>query len=191
MKLFSELTSPLVIRPNAKQLTYLLIFGALLVILQGYAAYSALFGGAYLSFVCAVLLIAAVVYHVVTVRRRARQDVTAILPPVALIGAVQILTKLLGFLSSLSDVSIKGVLFLLLESAFWVAFVLCTVRAICGQYKLIVPMLMLFFAFFYTFIKYDLRDFVSIASQVCLLLILWFPIDAVVFTSLYVKDDEH
>ncbi|MBQ8578523.1 MAG: hypothetical protein IJ449_11255, partial [Clostridia bacterium] len=98
---------------------------------------------------------------------------------------------LLGFFASLSAISIKGVLFLLLESAFWVAFVLCTVRAICGQYKLIVPMLMLFFAFFYTFIKYDLRDFVSIASQVCLLLILWFPIDAVVFTSLYVKDDEH
>lgn len=187
MKLFPTFTSPLVIRPKSKQLIYMVISGIVFVILQLYCAVHALINGEILSCFLSVCIIAAVVYHVITVKGRAEQDVTVMLKPVMIISAVQIVSKLLDFFVHRSDIRVSTVLLLLCECIFWYSLAFCTVRTVCGTYKLIIPMCLLAAAFFYTFIKYDIRDVVSIVSQLMLLLLIWFPLDAIEFTSLYVN----
>ncbi len=179
-----KFTSPLVVRPKAKQIAYCLFAGIVLACLQIYTIAVQLRAGHMLAVLSAALLLIACVPHVWIVVRHIRHDVTAMIPTVTIIAAAQIVRNFL-YLIRLESIGFAAILMFVLEIAFWFAFIPCTVRAICGKYKLLVPLVFLFFAFFYAFIKYELRDFTDLASQICLLLILWFPIDAIAFTSLY------
>ena len=190
MKGFPVFTSPLVIRPKAKQLIYLLLIGIAYILLQGYTAFHAAVSFDWITLIASVLMIFCAAYHIIAIRRGAEKDVTVIIPPVIVISAAQILIKLMHFFTSLSDFGWKSLIILLAECTFWAAAVFCIAKAVCGRYKLIVPLILLLFGFFYAFIRYELRDIVNLVSQLCLLLMLWFPVDAVVFTSLYVPDKD-
>lgn len=180
----TKFTSPLVIRPKAKQIGYCTVIGILLAVLQVYRIVTAAVAAQWLLLVSSLLLLAACVYHITVVIKDIRADVTAMIPPIVLLSGVELLRNLLFFLDR-GEIGLVPIFMLLLEIAFWCAFVPCTVRAVCGKYKLLVPLVFLFFAFFYVFMKFELRDFADIATQIGLLLILWFPIDAIAFTSLY------
>ncbi len=184
-----KFTSPLVVRPKAKQIAYCLVAGVLLAALQLWLAVSALGKTDLLSALSALLLLGAAVYHVWIVVHDIRRDVTAMIPSIAVLAGAQMLRNVLLFIGQ-GSLSFKGSFLLLMEIAFWCAFVVCAKRAVCGKYKLLVPLVFLFFAFFYTFIKFELRDIAALASQIGLLLILWFPIDAIAFTSLYPGNDK-
>jgi len=190
MTLFPRFTSPLVIRPKAKQLNYLVLAAVLYLALSIWNIVQALSAADILAACAALPMIFVTVWHVYRIRRYAERDVTAMLPSVIVIGGVQILIRLLRFVLTLPAQTLLSVLALLAECVFWAAVVYCVIRAVCGQYKLLVPLALLFFGFFYVFIKHDLRQFDDIAAQVCLLLMIWFPVDAVAFTSLYGSSDQ-
>ena len=191
MTLFPRFTSPLVIRPKAKQLNYLVLAAVLYLALSIWNIVQALSAADILAACVALPMIFVTVWHVYRIRRYAERDVTAMLPSVIVIGGVQILIRLLRFVLTLPAQTLLSVLALLAECVFWAAVVYCVIRAVCGQYKLLVPLALLFFGFFYVFIKHDLRQFDDIAAQVCLLLMIWFPVDAVAFTSLYGSSDQN
>ncbi len=192
MKRLFSFQSPLVMRPDARQPRYLLCCAVLYTVLAVLKTVQMLSDGIHLwlpSLITAALLL----WLSFAVMRDGKKDVTAAIPPVVFIGAWQIVEKALMPVTNLPTKSsaLMGDLFwLLAEGAFWVVFVLCFIRAICGKYKILLPMALLFFGFFYAFIKYDLRAFADILMRIFLLLCLWFPLDAVTFTSLYKKEEE-
>lgn len=188
MKGFPQFKSALVIRPKPKQFTYLLLTLIVYLALQGWHTVQAVVALDILSAVICILMIAAAIWHVVRVRRYAQTDVTEMLPSIIVLGGVQILCKVITFLCSLSAFSVSALLYLLVECAFWAAVVVCSVRAVCGRYKLLVPLLLLFFGFFWPFIRYELRQLDQILVILCHFLFVWFPVDAIVFTSLYVPE---
>lgn len=190
MKGFPKFKSPLVVRPKSKQFTYLLLVLIGYLALQGWRTVQAVIALELLSAVCNVLLIAAAVLHVYRVRRYAEGDVTEMLPTIIILCGTVMLTKVLGFLASLSVFSLSSLLYLIVECVFWCAVIFCSIRAVCGRYKLLVPLLLLFFGFFWPFIRFELRQLDVILTVICHLLFVWFPIDAIVFTSLYVPEDK-
>lgn len=190
MKGFPKFKSPLVIRPNPKQFIYLLLTLIGYLALQGWRVFRAVTSFDFLTVVTSVLLMAVAVWHVYRVRRYAEADVTAMLPSIIVLGGVLMLTKLAGFLASLSAFTLSSLGYLLVECAFWCAVIVCSVRAVCGRYKLLVPLLLLFFGFFWAFIRFELRQLDEILVILCHLLFVWFPVDAIVFTSLYVPEDK-
>ena len=190
MKGFPKFRSPLVIRPKPKQFVYLLLTLIGYLVLQGFRVFRAVTSLDVLSFITSALLMAVAVWHVYRVRRYAQKDVTEMLPSIMILGGTLILTKLIGFLCSLSAFSIASLIYLLIECAFWCAVTVCSVRAVCGRYKLLVPLLLLFFGFFWAFIRFELRQLDEILVILCHLLFVWFPVDSIVFTSLYVPEDK-
>ena len=190
MKGFPKYASPLVIRPKPKQFVYLLLTLIGYLALQGWRVFRAVTAADILTVVTAVLLSAVAVWHVYRVRRYAQNDVTEMIPSMIVLGGVLMLTKVVGFLTSLSAFSVSALVVLLVECAFWCAVLFCAVRAVCGRYKLLVPLLLLFFGFFWAFIRYELRQLDEILVIVCHLLFVWFPLDAIVFTSLYVPEEK-
>ena len=190
MKGFPKFKSPLVIRPKPKQFVYLLLTLIGYLALQGWRVFRAVTSFDVLTVVTSVLLMAVAVWHVYRVRRYAEADVTEMLPSIIVLGGTIMLTKLIGFLCSLSAFSVPSLLYLLVECAFWCAVIVCSVRAVCGRYKLLVPLLLLFFGFFWAFIRFELRQLDEILVILCHLLFVWFPVDAIVFTSLYVPEDK-
>ncbi len=190
MKGFPKFKSPLVIRPKPKQFVYLLLTLIAYLALQGWRVFRAVTSLDVLTIVTSVLLMLVAVWHVYRVRRYAQNDVTEMLPSIIVLGGALILTKLIGFLCSLSAFSVSSLLYLLVECAFWCAVIVCSVRAVCGRYKLLVPLLLLFFGFFWAFIRFELRQLDEILVILCHLLFVWFPVDAIVFTSLYVPEDK-
>ena len=190
MKGFPNFKSALVIRPKPKQFTYLVLTLIAYLGLQGWHTVQAVMSLDILSAVLDLLMIAVAVFHVYRVLRYAQADVTEMLPTVIILSGVQILCKIIAFLISLSAFSVSGLLYLLVECAFWAAVIVCSVRAVCGRYKLLVPLLLLFFGFFWPFIRYELRQLDQILVILCHFLFVWFPVDAIVFTSLYVPEDK-
>ena len=190
MKGFPNFKSALVIRPKPKQFTYLVLTLIAYLGLQGWHTVQAVMSLDILSVILNLLMIAVAVFHVYRVLRYAQADVTEMLPTVIILGGVQILCKIIAFLISLSAFSVSGLLYLLVECAFWAAVIVCSVRAVCGRYKLLVPLLLLFFGFFWPFIRYELRQLDQILVILCHFLFVWFPVDAIVFTSLYVPEDK-
>jgi len=190
MKGFPKFKSPLVIRPNPKQFVYLLLTLIGYLALQGWRVFRAVTAFDFLTVVISVLLMAVAVWHVYRVRRYAEADVTEMLPSIIVLGGVLMLTKLAWFLVSLSAFTLSSLVYLLVECAFWCAVIVCSVRAVCGRYKLLVPLLLLFFGFFWAFIRFELRQLDEILVILCHLLFVWFPVDAIVFTSLYVPEDK-
>lgn len=190
MKGFPKFKSPLVVRPKPKQFVYLLLTLIGYLALQGWRVFRAVTAWDLLTVVTSVLLMAVAVWHVYRVRRYAEADVTEMLPSIIVLGGVLMLTKLAGFLVSLSAFTLSSLVYLLVECAFWCAVIVCSVRAVCGRYKLLVPLLLLFFGFFWAFIRFELRQLDEILVILCHLLFVWFPVDAIVFTSLYVPEDK-
>jgi len=190
MKGFPRFKSPLVIRPNPKQFLYLLLILIGYVALQGWRTVQAILNLDLLTVICTLPLMALSVWHVIRVRRRAQADVTEMLPTIIILGGVIMLTKIVGFLGSLSSFSVTLLIYLIVECVFWCAVIVCAVRAVCGRYKLLVPLLLLFFGFFWPFIRFELRELDRILEVICHLLFVWFPVDAIVFTSLYVPEDK-
>lgn len=181
---FPVFRSPLVMRRDTKQPLFSLLTLFPFLLFQGIAVYRALSPFALLPLLDALMLSALAIWHTYLVRVRSPHDVTAFLPSVLAISAERILFRLLNYLFGLSDgFSLSGLLLILLEVSFWAVFAYFTVQAVCGHVKLIVPLLFLFFGFFYAFIEYALHSFVSIAVQVFLLILLWLPIDGVTFMS--------
>lgn len=190
MKGFPKFKSPLVVRPKPKQFVYLLLVLIAYLALQGWRTVRAVMTFDPAAVICNALLIAAAVFHVYRVRRYAEADVTEMIPTVIIFCAAVMLTKLIGFLCALSSFTVTSLVYLLVECAFWCAVIVCSVRAICGRYKLLVPLLLLFFGFFWAFIRFELRQLDEILVILCHLLFIWFPVDAIVFTSLYVPEDK-
>ena len=190
MKGFPKFQSALVIRPKPKQFTYLLLTLIAYLGLQGWHTVQAILAFDILNALLCVLMIAVAVWHVCRVLRYVREDVTEMLPTIIILGGAQILCKIITFLCSLSAFSISGLLYLIVECVFWAAVILCSIRAVCGRYKLLVPLLLLFFGFFWPFIRYELRQLDQILVILCHCLFVWFPVDAIVFTSLYVPEDK-
>ena len=181
---FPEFHSPLVMRKDAKQKIYTLIVLVPCLLFEAYAAVRAFSPFSFAVTAEALVMAVLAVFHGYRVFVRMPRDVTALLPSVLLISAARIVFKIPAYVSGLSDgFSLSGLFLFLGEICFWIAFAHCTVRAVCGKYKLIVPMILLFFGFFYTFIKYDLHAVCQIGAQICLFLMLWFPIDASAFTT--------
>lgn len=191
MKGFPHFKSPLVVRPRPKQFVYLLFVLIAYTALQGWRIVRAILSFDIIAAVSSSLLIAAAVFHVYRVRRYAERDVTEMIPTMIILAGSVMLTKLLTFLGSLSSFSVSSLLCLLVECIFWCAVVVCAVRAVCGKYKLLVPLLLLFFGFFWPFIRFELRQLDVILVVVCHLLFVWFPVDAIVFTSLYVPEEKN
>lgn len=190
MKGFPRFKSPLVIRPKPKQFLYLLLTLIGYLALQGWRCVQSVAALDITSLLCSMLLMVITVFHVYRVRRFAQTDVTEMLPTIIMLGGVIMLTKVIGFLSSLSSFSISLLLYLIVECAFWCAVIVCAIRAVCGRYKLLVPLLLLFFGFFWAFIRFELRQLDEILVVLCHLLFVWFPVDAIVFTSLYVPESK-
>ena len=188
MKGFPNFKSPLVIRPKPRQFVYLLLTLIGYLALQGWRCVQSVMLPDIPSLLCSLLLMATAVFHVHRVRRYAQADVTEMLPTIIMLAAVIILTKIIGFFASLSSFSVSLLLYLIVEVIFWCAVVVCSVRAVCGRYKLLVPLLLLFFGFFWAFIRFELRELDEILVILCHLLFIWFPVDAIVFTSLYVPE---
>ena len=179
-----EFRSPLVMRKDAKQRYYTLIALAVFLFFEGMTAVQALNPFAFFPLLEAIVTSLLAVWHGYLVFIRMPQNVTAFLPSVLCLCGARILFKIPAYIMGLFDgFSLSGLLLFLGEICFWAAFAPCTVRAVCGKYKLIVPMIFLFFGFFYTFIKYDLHAFSSIGAQICLILLLWFPVDSIAFTT--------
>ena len=176
--------SPLVMRDHAKQPLYTAVTLIPFLFFEGFAVYKALLPFSVFPIFEALVMSVLAVWHVTLVRTKALHDVTAFLPSLLALCAARILFKIPAYLLGLAEgFTFRGLVLLFCEIVFWAAFGYCTVRAVCGKYKLIVPMLFLFFGFFYTFIKYDLHAFGSIGAQICLFLLLWFPIDGIGFTT--------
>ena len=190
MKGFPHFKSPLVIRPKPKQFLYLSLTLIGYLALQGWRIFRGVGNADILAILTSVLLCAAAVFHVIRVRRYAQADVTEMLPTIILLAGVIMLTKIVGFVASLSAFSVSALLYLIVECVFWCAVIICSVRAVCGRYKLLVPLLLLFFGFFWAFIRFELRQLDEILVILCHLLFVWFPVDAIVFTSLYVPEDK-
>ena len=190
MKGFPHFKSALVIRPKPRQFLYLSLTVIAYLALQGYRIFRAVGNADILAILTSVLLCAAAVFHLYRVRRYAAADVTEMLPTIILLAGVIMAAKVLGFVTSLSAFSISALVYLMVECAFWCAVTVCAVRAVCGRYKLLVPLLLLFFGFFWAFIRFELRQLDEILVILCHLLFVWFPVDAIVFTSLYVPEDK-
>ena len=190
MKGFPHFKSPLVIRPKPKQFLYLTLTVIAYLALQGWRCVQAALSFDLISVICTVLLMASAVLHLYRVRRYAQADVTEMLPTIIILGGVIMFSKVISFVGALSSFSIAALLYLIVECAFWCAVIICAVRAVCGRYKLLVPLLLLFFGFFWAFIRFELRQLDEILVILCHLLFVWFPVDAIVFTSLYVPEDK-
>ncbi len=190
MKGFPKFKSPLVVRPKPKQFLYLLLVLIAYIALQGWRTYQAVMSFDIIAAVSSILLVTAAVFHVYRVRRYAEGDVTEMIPTIIILAGTVMLTKLIGFLCALSSFTVTSLVYLLVECGFWVAVIVCSVRAVCGRYKLLVPLLLLFFGFFWAFIRFELRQLDEILVILCHLLFVWFPVDAIVFTSLYVPEDK-
>ena len=188
MKGFPRFKSPLVIRPKPKQFLYLLLTLIAYLALQSWRVFRSVQTNDILSAVLALPMIGVAVWHVYRVRRYAQADVTEMIPTIVILGGTQIACKVIAFLASLSSFSVSALLYLTVECVFWAAVVVCSVRAVCGKYKLLVPLLLLFFGFFWPFIRYELRQLDQILVILCHFLFVWFPVDAIVFTSLYVPE---
>ena len=111
MKGFPKFKSPLVIRPKPKQFVYLLLTLIGYLALQGWRVFRAVTSLDVLTIVTSVLLMAVAVWHVWRVRRYAEADVTEMLPSIIVLGGTIMLTKLIGFLCSLSAFSVPSLLF--------------------------------------------------------------------------------
>lgn len=190
MKGFPRFRSALVVRPKPKQFVYLLLTLIGYLALQSFRIFRAAAAPDLPSVLISAVLMVTAVWHVYRVRRYAEADVTEMLPSIIVLGGVLILTKIVSFLCSLSAFSVTALLYLLVECAFWCAVIVCSIRAVCGRYKLLVPLLLLFFGFPWAFIRFELRQLDEIIVILCHLLFVWFPVDAIVFTSLYVPEDK-
>ncbi|MBO5649529.1 MAG: hypothetical protein J6S76_06405 [Clostridia bacterium] len=189
--MFPQFHSALVVRPKPKQFSHMTIVLVLYLATQIYRTVSAIRQANVTDAVLAAAMIAPSVWYTVHIRRYAEANVTEMIPPIAILGAARILCKIVAFFAMLPAFSVSALLILLAECVFWVTVVVCATRAICGTYKLIVPLTVLFFGFFWPFITLDLRRFGDILAVVLELLLVWFPLDAVTFTSLYVPTDSN
>lgn len=175
----------MIILPNAKQKRCIIPALILYVILEGYIMFRSI-PEFITDAVFSVVFAALAVWHTVLYVRDSSKNVTAFLPSVIAIGGARILYKLVSFFLALSGFSVKGLLILLMEVLYWAVLVFTIIRAVCGKCKLMIPMFLLFFGFLYLFISIDLRAFSELISMICLLLLLWFPVDSVIFTSFFV-----
>lgn len=195
-----KFSSPMVIRPKAKQRIYMLLALPLFLIMQVWV-FALSFDDLYIpGILSSPVLVVLMLWHTYQFLLKAEGDVTAFLPSAIAVSAAQIVLRIFSFvydhLFLLTEeglrlpLKVSDVLLLGAECLYWIFLAYAIIKAVCGQYKLVVPLLALFFGFFYTFIEYDLRSFAHIAAEVCLLLLLWFPIDAVAFTSLYTQEKD-
>lgn len=173
-----HLSSPLVVYPKAKQKRYaavaLLLYAALSVWQVTLFLRADAFGKVFTTLAllcCAIWLVGAFI-------KDATRDITCVIYPTLAIAVLQIVQTLL----SADRIALFPEIF---EIVLWGAFAFFFVRGICGKCKIIIPMLFLFFGFFYAFIAYDLRaELPALSTTVVLFLILWFVLDAATFTSL-------
>lgn len=174
-------SSPLIVYPKAKQKRYAAIFLIPFLALSLWRAFSAYEARA-LGAVCSSLaLLVCVIWLVCSFIKDSTRDITVVLLPSIVICALQIIDKLFPIMFSKEEI---GILFIM-EIAFWITFAFFFVKGILGKCKIIIPMLFLFFGFFYAFIVYDLRaELPTIGTQITLFLLLWFVLDAATFTSL-------
>ena len=184
MEFFRLPKSPMSVLPGAKQLR------TIWFVLAGFLAASGVLcvfngrDGNWLALAECVLSAAAAVLHVRTFCRKAVGSVMSFFPTTCLLAALRVLFKLIGIPSRFGEGTESPlVLLLIIEILFWAAFCLCTYFALMGKAKLMLPLAMLLFAFFYVFVEFELRNFLEIARLILFLLLLWFPIDAVSFTS--------
>ncbi|MBQ3065163.1 MAG: hypothetical protein IJC98_02900 [Clostridia bacterium] len=178
-------SSPLLIRPKSKQLRHMVFVYVLLAAMQAYIIITAISKADAFAIISSILTLSAATYHTVTIYKNAAKDVTSLIYPVILTGIVRVLLLVTGFLLQIPNVGLSAVAALLAESLFWAALVFCVIRAVCGHYKLLVPLALIFVALFYVCIKYNFQQFSETFTHICTLLLIWFPVDAVVFTSLY------
>ena len=186
MRLFRLPKSPMSVLPGAKQIKTIWFVLAGFLVVSGVICVLAGREGRWLILAECVLSAAAAVFHVRTFCRKAVGSVMSFFPTTCLLVAVRVLFKLIGIPSQLRlwfGSEIGFAISLAIPILFWAGFCLCTYFALMGKAKLMLPLAMLLFAFFYIFVEVNLRSFLEIARLILFLLLLWMPIDAVCFTS--------
>lgn len=194
MKHIFSFTSPMVIRPGARQLKETVLFSIFYLILQGYTVVTSCIPlGTFqpFPFFYSLGMFFLTIWYLYCVKKKAEKNCTAFLMPMLLICSFQVLYKLILLVFSIfqHEKSFSTTLIhTVIESAFWLFLAFFIARAVCGRSKILIPMLFLFFGFFYLFTQVTIRDIYRLASCLFLFLILWLPLDAIVFTSLSDRD---
>ena len=184
MRFFRLPKSPMNVLPGAKQIKTIWFVLAAFLAASGVLCVFNGRDGNWLALAECVLSAAAAVLHVRTFCRKAVGLVMSFFPTTCLLVAVRVLFKLIGSPSRFGEgTESPFVLLLIIEILFWAAFCLSAYFALMGKAKLMLPLAMLLFAFFYIFVEVNLRSFLEIARLILFLLLLWMPIDAVCFTS--------
>ncbi len=184
MRFFSLPISPMNVLPKSRQFQTVWFVLAGFLALSGILVVSSWGSGDWFSVAECMLSAAAAVYHVCVFSRKALQSVMSFFPTTCLLVLIRLLMKLIGIPSRFEDGTGSPLtVFLVIEFLFWIGFCVCTYFALMGRAKLILPLVMLLFAFFYIFVEVEFRNFLEIARLILFLLLLWLPIDAVSFSS--------
>ncbi len=177
-----KLTSPLIVYPKAKQKVRAVIFLVPYTALSLWRVALACEAKSAAEISIPLLLLACAVWLVCAFVSASTRNITVVLMPTLAISLIEIISKLLPVIIYGEK---SNILMSFLEICFWIAFAICFTKGIMGKCKIIIPMLCLFFGFFYAFIGYDLRaELPTWSGQINLFLILWFVLDAATFTSL-------